>query len=723
MIPTQPIIQRLPAAVVSRIAAGEVVERPASVVKELVENALDAGASRIEVQAEQGGLWLRIADNGSGIHPQDMPLVFENHATSKLTHCTMEAVGFLEDVNTMGFRGEAVASIASVARVRCTTRTSEMPQGYTVLRDPTHLVAFDDPTTFTPAACEVGTTFEIEDLFFNIPARKAFLKQPKTELSLIEETLQQLALVSPHVQFRYMTQNALKWQTTGTGDIRDVLALFHAGRSLEAQDTFKAMLLPLHYKSPKEGLILTGWVASPSASTWHKNHKKAWQSFVNLRPVRSPEILKAIQDAYHALVPDKCYPLVCVMLTCPPGFVDVNVHPAKREVRFRTNQAVYLTVHQGVREALTAHASHHLLTGTSPMSQSSEGTEGSGGLVSGGDGYSTLKHFPEKHVSQHGTFSGHVKPFSEVPIPAFEAHHLHYEYSQPSLSEGGMGSAFPQPALPSRQNIALKAYPTTPALSSLSSATHETHTPEPVMLNTREPWRVIGQMANTYILLETSQGLMMVDQHIASERAWYERFMNQLLAGLHLSDISLIEEDAPTSGVPTQLLLVPQPLTLSLSAWDELKPFQKVLQALGFQLHYPQTPDTTEGVLLGVPNLFPEDKVHMAKPLPLFMSLFELLTTYAHTLTPDVVPSSQGLIPVVQHWASDHVATMACHRAVRAGDTLTMDMMQMIVADWLSSKLPWSCPHGRPIAHTLTMREVNQFFERPSLPANALTQR
>ncbi|MFM7468107.1 MAG: DNA mismatch repair endonuclease MutL [Vampirovibrionales bacterium] len=711
-------IQRLPASVVSRIAAGEVVERPASVVKELVENALDAGATRIEIHAQQGGLWLRIADNGSGIHPDDLPLVFENHATSKLTHCTLEGIGFLEDIQTMGFRGEAVASIASVARVRCITRHIGQEDGYQVVYDPTkHEVR--SPQLI---ACEVGTTFEIEDLFFNIPARRAFLKKPATELATIDETLQQLALGSPHVKFKYFQQEELKWQTLGTGDIREVLAVFHCGKQPEAQEAFKAMFLPIAFDAPKDGLKLTGWAASPSSAKWHKHHKKAWQSFVNQRPIRSPEILKAIQDAYHALIPDKTYPLVHLSLQCPVGFVDVNVHPAKREVRFRSNQAVYLTVYQGLKEALSYAASHQLLTG---------------------------KALPPTTLDPQEAFAheaGLTHSNTLIP-PTFQPDRLLYTNVSPDntdLSTLRMHDADTREEVSNRLTITESlSTPTLPSLSRVTSPIQLAGLPQsspstactpqtslPLSTETSNPWRVIGQMAQTYILLETAQGLMVVDQHIASERVWYETFMTQLLDALESR-----QENASTVMLHSQLLVVPQSLVLSPSQWACVTQWQSVLETLGFVIelphsHAPMThsmPDSHEslheGWLKGVPALFLQENVRMPQPFTMMMSLLEELMAYTHAMSVqhDEDAQPEALRGIIQQWSSDYIATMACHRAVRAGDTLTSESMAEVVKAWLACKLPWSCPHGRPIAHTVTLRELNHFFERPSLPVHALT--
>lgn len=640
-------IHKLPPGVVSRIAAGEVVERPASVIKELVENALDAGATQVAVTASMGGLSLRVADNGSGITPDDLPLAFENHATSKLNNTPEDGERFLTHVSTLGFRGEALASISAIARVTCTTRTADMADGLRVLLNP----AAPTGLTPTPAPCAQGTIFEVDDLFFNVPVRRQFLKKPTTELAHVEEAVQQLALSRPDVRFTLTLNDTLALNTPGNGDIPQTLqGMYNLPADLVAEH-----LLPLDFADDANGFQLSGWAASPAAMKLHRQNKKFWHIYVNGRSVRCPVALKAIEAAYHSLVPERTYPLVVLCLTLPGPFVDVNVHPTKREVRYQNNGQVFNFIFAGIRRALS-----HLATATligSPATQST-----TPGAVS---------------PAPYGA------PIFQTSFQTPSYHRLPGSVS--AYQNGGM--APPPGTLPALNGLAhtLQAPLQLPTLP--DAAIRDPAQPE------GPPWRVIGQLFNTYILLETVQGLMVVDQHIASERAWFERFSRQ----------TLHEQTAPS-----QQLLTPHDLALSPSQRELLAQHADTLAALGFSLGFP--PDAPETVhLQAIPAWFPNATHRLPDVVTQLMDLLGDLEHHGHLSTEDAATHQT-------HQAANLLATMACHRAVRAGDPLTHADMETVVADWLACTLPWSCPHGRPIAHTLTSKELNAFFDRPSLP-------
>jgi len=614
-----PRIRVLPPDVVNKIAAGEVVERPASVVKELVENAIDAGANRIQIQASAGGRTLRIADNGCGMHPDDALLAFTNHATSKLS--TAEE---LSHIATMGFRGEALASISAISVVTCITRTAEASQATKIVFSPT-----GQPQVYETGASP-GTVFEVQDLFYNTPARLKFLKKPATELAHIEEIVQALALANPQIRFELTLQEKMVFQTDGQGDLRRTIeTVFRLHNSVS--------WVPVHFEDTEAGFILHGVVSEPDIQ---KSTRRWMTSLINGRVVRCNILNKAVEAAFESLMPHSKYPFSVVTLQLPTGDVDVNVHPTKREVRYVSPNQVFSFVKQGIKRALEAQGISSLYAPTYP------GTD----TVSSTINSPTGNHFAGGHYPQYGSAIG----FSTgLPRP---------------VSGYSYGSAAPSP-----QGIqaSLNFY------RPVSESTQVNDSPQPT-----PSIKVIGQLFNTYILLETPQGLVVVDQHIASERTFFERFKHNT------------QLDQPE----TQGLLTATPITLTASQKALLSEKQAWFNAIGFGF---QWVSDTQVALTSVPLLYLEKN----QPEQWFEELLGQLEQ-----TGEMAVNLDNLL-----------ATMACHSACRAGDVLDNSTMTAIINQWLACQLPWTCPHGRPIAHTIAADELNKFFHRPSLPVNAGT--
>jgi DNA mismatch repair protein MutL len=619
-------VQVLPPHIVNRIAAGEVVERPASVVKELVENAVDAGATRIEVFASAGGRTLRVADNGHGMHPEDAALAFTNHATSKITE-----ESDLSAIETLGFRGEALASISAIARVTCLSRTVEASLGVKVTLNETtgHLPQVGE------VGCAPGTVMEICDLFYNTPARLKFLKRPQTELGHIEETVQLLALSHPEIQFALTLNDQQVLKTTGSGQLRRAIEeVFKLNRpDLEA-------LLPVQQEDATTGFTLAGYMSAPGVL---KSSKRWLVTFVNGRVVRCPVLTKAIESAYAALIPDGKYPICVVFLSMPADEVDVNVHPTKKEVRYASPGDVFGFVRHGLVESLARQG--HTVQPTLQVEPSPAADP---------LGYQPVQLSTHGPLSHWGSSAG----------------------SGSGLKTGATFPSGPRPTAGGLSQAALSFYEPSVGEDAVSS--------EPVggVLEPVAPrWKVIGQLFNTYILLETQQGLMVVDQHIASERTFFEALTQRTL-----------NEAADT--VQRLIAVVPMPLT-PLQV-DLLVENQAAFSQLGFA--YQLDAEARTVTLEAVPIIY-QDR----QPRDLFGSLLaQLEETGRMKLELD-----------------DMIATLACHSAVRAGDVLTQVEMTQVIDRWLACRLPWTCPHGRPIAHTIPTEELHHFFHRQSLPVNA----
>ncbi len=616
-------VQILPLHIVNRIAAGEVVERPASVVKELVENALDAGATRIDVSASAGGRMIRVADNGHGMAPEDAQLAFFNHATSKITEDSD-----LSRIETLGFRGEALASISAISRLTCLTRTPEAASGSKVTLDE------EGNPTITDTGCAPGTIMEVADLFYNTPARLKFLKRPQTELGHIEEMVQNLALSHPHVQFSLTLNEKPALKTSGSGDLKLTIeeVFQHQRESLD--------LLPFQKSDEDAGFAVRGFTSSPGIT---KGSKRWVITFVNGRSVRCQVLAKAIESAFESLVPHGRYPVSVVYLTLPPDEVDVNVHPTKKEVRYVSTNTVFSFVRNGIKDALTQHgfSAYHTPSGIGE------------------------EHHPTQTTAlplQGGMFTpkgGGTPPRSPIPI-----------VSNPHPNPQRMLSR-PEPRHELESQQALNFYkPFYKPVDQPESSQTDKSQPE--------KFKVIGQLFNTYILLETAQGLMVVDQHIASERTFFESLSRNMLA------------EEPT----VQKLVTSVPLSITPTQQDLLASHQGDFAKLGF--YYELAPGSV--ALSGVPIIY-----QGREPKHLFESLLTQLEETGE-MKLDL----------------DHlIATLSCHSAVRAGDHLDHAEMTEVIRQWLACTLPWTCPHGRPIAHTIKTEDLNNFFHRPSLPVNA----
>jgi DNA mismatch repair protein MutL len=631
-------VRILPPHVVNRIAAGEVIERPASVLKELVENALDAGSTKLEITVALDGQSLCVADNGQGMSPEDAQLAFLNHATSKL-----QELDDLETLGTLGFRGEALASISSVSRLTCLTRTASAAHGTKVV------IEGGSRPDISPVGCGQGTLMRVDDLFFNTPVRLKFLKRPQTEVAHMEEMLQGLALSHPHTAFTLVTNEKLNFATQPLPPAEDPRltpwpALRQTVKSvLGLSEADANQLLCAEFEDPVEGFKLTALLASPASTQLHKRSRKAWWQLLNGRLLRCPILTRAVQAAFEGLVPPGVYPLCVLWLELPTQAVDVNVHPTKREVRYANSQTVFQFVRQGLLKALTQQF-HHSMGLQQPTTAC------------------------EDDACQSVMTPPSLANWPNLPMERMTP------YSPSPLAAESTGS-------PLQQGLSLYAATAPEATASLNEAAATSP------LQVRR-WRVIGQLFYTYILLETPKGLMVVDQHIASERWCYEHLVNQL------------ERSSPV----VQPLLTPLPLhTLEPSLLDTLAEHAALLASLGFSCQ--QHPYDGRWALHSVPLLYP-DKASALSPL---QQLQHLLQQLAEAGTAEL--NTELLL-----------ATMACHMAIRAGDTLTLAQMERLVVDWLACTMAWSCPHGRPIAHTIAPEELNHFFERPSLPANSVAQ-
>jgi DNA mismatch repair protein MutL len=625
--PIRPLDEQL----VNRIAAGEVVERPAAALKELIENALDAGAMRIEIEAEMGGRRLiRVRDDGIGMTRTDALNALQRHATSKIA-----SDADLTRIATLGFRGEALPSIASVSRMDILTRAFEEDTG-------THIVVEGgEVKTVEEVGAPIGTTVAVRDLFYNVPARLKFLKSVPTELGHIIETVTRYAFAYPDVSFRLVHERQELIFTPGNGD------LLTAAASIWGRETVQGMV-QVDYE--RDGIRVWGLIAPPHQTRPTRQHQ---YFFVNLRPVRNKTLTAALDEAYKTLTPEKRYPACILLVGIDPRQVDVNVHPAKIEVRFQREQAVFEAVVNAIRAALLHHG---MIPSALPPSESRRQV------------ITPARPPDTETIHQILMQCAGLAPAEAVGTPARPETHAH------------AGETPAPPGMPAGADpfvSATRTLPPTPAPADETPLLLET---EPLQ-TTHLPFAhllddlyILGQVSNTYIVASTRQGLVLIDQHVAHERVLYEQLCYKRGA----------------LPIPKQHLLTPE--TLQLSRRDALLLHEKLpeLEAIGFELE-PFGVDTY--LIRAVPAALKGDPVQTLRDI--VDELVEL--------------SVSKRLPVAreQIWI-----TTACKLAVKAGDLLSMPEMRKLIEDLARTENPYLCPHGRPITIILTWHEIERKFKR-----------
>ncbi len=594
-------IRVLPAQVANKIAAGEVVERPASVVKELIENAIDAGATDIRVEINQGGRRLiRVSDDGSGIGHDEAPLAFERHSTSKIS-----SEDDLNHITTLGFRGEALASIAAVSQVTMLTAVRSEETGTLLRLEGGKLVRSERH------GAKPGTVVTVENLFFNTPARLKFLRSQATESSHITKLLSASAIANPELRFSLVDQGKLVLQTPGTGRLYDVLIKVFG---LEvAQQLLEIQAAQPRQRDGTSGtadhdlpsgprIEVGGYVGTPSLHRAKRNYQLL---FVNRRWIQDRSLTYAIDEAYRTLIPTGRYPAAVINITMPPADIDVNVHPTKREVRFRDPRGVFTTVQRSVRRTI--------------LEQAPVPTMASGPAAVLPTEWAPHEQMPLRHRGFAGV--NHARLAMEVQRTA-------------------------DAALP-----ALTGTPMTERLPML---------------------RVLGQVRQTYIVAEGPDGLYLIDQHAAHERVLLEQ----------------LQAERATMALSAQTLLEPLPLELSAQQRTLMDSLLEQLIAFGFDI-------TPFG-----------GNTYLVRAIPAAMTAGQVPETISELL--EAAQDSGGAATSAEHT----LAIIACHGAVRAGKTLSLDEARELIRQLEQTSAPYTCPHGRPTMIHLSSAQLEKGFSR-----------
>ena len=610
-------IQVLSNDLANQIAAGEVVERPASIVKELVENSIDAGATRISIEIEEAGKKsIRVSDNGSGMELEDACLAFERHATSKI-----QSAGDLESIRSLGFRGEALPSIASISRVRMATGTGKGQNGTEVS------IEGGGASKVKEIAFSKGTTFEVNQVFYNTPARQKFLKRDGTEAAHITQVVQQQALAHPEIQFSLHHNGRQLLATLPTDQkLYRIAELFGAELSKEL----------IRVEKDDGTYRIEGFISSP---VYTRSNRNTQYSFINSRFVRDRILLSATQQGYSHLLPRGQHPVLFLFMTMDPGLLDVNVHPAKAEVRFAFQQDVYRFVSHAVQDALQQNQKSF----TVPSGDSTLGQDRESGPSYEVPGQRTVS-----------VTSGNVVP--EPPQP---------ESGKGNWSRGLEALYSPAPSADRGREIETDS----------RQIAFFGQKPTPVSDMVFSEFEPVGQLNNSFILMQGTKGVLVVDQHIAHERVLYERF----------------REAAENKKVEVQDLLFPLAVEFPPAEAQALAQHLESLRELGMHLES----FGKDGFLLrSVPAVL---KNHDQESMLREVAGRLIREEKDHT---------------VQNRMEDIMIMMSCRNAIKVNHPMELDQIRKLMYDLEQTRMPYTCPHGRPIALLFEMSDILKKFQR-----------
>lgn len=660
-------IQVLDQVTIDKIAAGEVIERPASIVKELVENAIDAGATHVTIEIEEGGISLiRITDDGSGIMKEDIRNAFLRHSTSKIRN-----VEDLLHITSLGFRGEALSSIAAVTKVEVITKTKEAILGTRYVIEGGQELSLDE------AGASDGTTFIIRQLFYNVPARRKFLKTAMTEAGHVQDLLIRLALSHPEVAFRFLNNNQEKLRTSGSGKLKDVIYNIY-GRDVASN------LLELDYR--QGGIYITGYLGKPLITRGNRNFETF---FVNGRYVKSTMISRAVEDAYKDFMMQHKFPFVVLHFQVDTETVDVNVHPTKMELRFQNQQEVYKTVFEAIhRQLLEPELIPQVEVPeplTSPVQEKKKTPSPDLKLV--------RRVMPSD--SKEAAVSIATTPIDSeaqtVPEPVKEEPH-NEDYFIRKMRERVMSyhNRNSSAEVKDQKKIFRPEEQKKRIQTSVREATTYKINEAPVVqkpeqLNlfeekllkreVRAEYRLIGQVFDTYWLVQFQDNLYIIDQHAAHERVLYERTLKEM----------------KNREFTSQYLSPPIILTLSMQEAELLKTHKERFERIGFEI---EPFGGEEYAIRAVPaNLFSIAKKE------LFMEMLDNLADGLSTnMTPDII--------------DEKVASMSCKAAVKGNNRLSAQEVDALIGELLELENPYHCPHGRPTIIAMSKKELEKKFKR-----------
>lgn len=661
-----PQIQVLDQITIDKIAAGEVIERPASIVKELVENSIDAKAASVTVEIQDGGISLiRVTDNGSGIEREDIRNAFLRHSTSKI-----RKVEDLAHIASLGFRGEALSSISAVTRTELITKTKEDTFGTR------YVIEGGVEQSLEDAGAPDGTTFLVRQLFYNVPARRKFLKTPMTEAGHVQDLLMRLALSHPEVAFTFINNGQTKMRTSGNGKLKDVIYSIY-GREAAAN------LIELDYSM--DGLVMKGYLGKPVITRGNRNFENY---FVNGRYVKNAMLSKAIEDAYKDFLMQHKFPFVVIHFQVDGEKIDVNVHPTKMEMRFQRQQDVYNIVYEGVHRTLLEpelipqveapapkvisqpkSESPFLLkpkTAPQPMEKKPEEKE------EPHDEAYFMKKMKERVLSYHQrNSSAEVAKKEQIFRPQAQAERIKDALARAKeVEKQPQKQAEEQPELIRETPV----YETKPVTEEKAEQLNlfEEHL---LKREKKAEYKLIGQVFETYWLVEFENSLYIIDQHAAHERVLYERTLKEM----------------KNREFTAQYLSPPIILSLSMQEAQVLNENMDRFTRIGFEIE----PFGGEEYAVRV---IPDNLFGIAKKELLLEMLDDLADGISTSMTPELI--------------DEKVASMSCKAAVKGNNRLSAQEADALIGELLLLENPYHCPHGRPTIIAMTQRELEKKFKR-----------
>lgn len=636
-------IQVLDQVTIDKIAAGEVVERPASVVKELVENAIDAKAAAVTVEVKEGGIsFMRIADNGCGIDREDVPGAFLRHSTSKIRNAED-----LEHISSLGFRGEALSSIAAVSQVELITKTPEDSFGTR------YMISGGKEEGLEDIGAPDGTTFLVRQLFYNVPARRKFLKTAMTEAGHVSDLMTRMALSHPHISFQFINNGQSKLHTSGNGNLRDVIYHIY-GREIAAN------LINVTYE--KNGIRITGYIGAPLISRGNRNFETY---FINGRYVKSSIIYKAIEDAYKDFTMQHKYPFTVLHIEVVGEDVDVNVHPTKMEVRFHNQQMVYNSIYEAVDQAL--HEKELIPEVTidvpkaAPKAQAKPEPKAQPKEVIQPEVNKSAKVQPEKASGERDL---------DYFMEQMKKRVMSYHQQNSSAEVKGKSEIFKPQVQVDRVKEAVASYRAKQAPEQMTLFDGKLLDKEK-----RANYKIIGQVFDTYWLVEFDNSLYIIDQHAAHERVLYEKTLREM----------------KTREFTSQMISPPVILNLTMQEAQLLRTYMDQFTRIGFE--FEEFGQDSYAVRSVPANLFSIAKKE------LLMEMIDSLSEEVHRRQ-----SSELL--------DEKIASMSCKAAVKGNMRLSAQEVDALIGELLKLDNPYHCPHGRPTIISMSKRELEKKFKR-----------
>ncbi|WP_276929713.1 DNA mismatch repair endonuclease MutL [Herbinix luporum] len=642
------IIHLLDENTINHIAAGEVVERPKAVVKELIENAIDAGASAITVEIKEGGIsFIRITDNGSGIAKEDIPLAFMRHATSKIK--TAEDL-FL--VNSLGFRGEALSSIAAVSQVELITKQAASLNGYR------YIIEGGEEKSLEEIGCPSGTTIIVRNLFYNTPARRKFLKSATTEAGYVNDLMERLILSHPGISFRFIVNNQVRLQSSGNNNVKDILYHIY-GRDISKE------LLPVEFNSPD--ITIKGYVGKPTISRGNRNFENY---FINGRYIKNHIITKAIEEAYKPFMMQHKYPFTSLYYEINPSLLDVNVHPQKMELKINNGEQVYQITYNLIKDSLSK---KELIPKISlskndqkKVTQEKLPEPFEKNRISNLKALETLAAYQPMDNRQSANYSGDHISTNTTDIGSNISGN-NKEDNQPIWDQINNSDII-------KENHSYEA--TVNTANNIEVKDQLGLFSDFLSKEAVKDHRILGQIFSTYWLVEYQKELYIIDQHAAHEKVLYERILKAAKNNKHTS----------------QMLLPPIVLTLSLKEQEAIKTHNKILEQLGYEIeHFGGNEFSIRAVPADLYNLSDKD----------------LFLEFIDELTQELGFGQGDPLSILEK-----IASMACKSAVKANHILSTEEASSLIKELLTLENPYHCPHGRPVIISISRYELEKKFKR-----------